>query len=335
MLGKIRARRNLLTGWHPRDVDDMLFYGVFGVILGGRLGYVLFYKPLYYAAHPLEIFAVWQGGMSFHGGFLGVLAALWVYARVRRKRWLEVTDFVAPLCPLGLGAGRIGNFINGELVGRVSDVPWAMVFPQVDSLPRHPSQLYNSALEGLLLFVILWTYASRPRPLGAVSGLFLLGYGTLRFIEEYAREPDAFLGLSRGRAHDGTVALAADDRDRLRDDVVGLSARREAGADRHRPNEVAARAARPEGRRASASRRSRPTAGRRSAKRCKEAESARAAGPDGRRASASRRSRPTRRRCRSRKEYIEAEAALCSALQVRRDYPVGLEARPTGLPVTR
>ena len=198
VLGKLRARRNLLTGWHPRDVDDMLFYGVFGVILGGRLGYVLFYKPLYYAAHPLEIFAVWQGGMSFHGGFLGVLAALWVYSRVRRKRWLEVTDFVAPLCPLGLGAGRIGNFINGELVGRVTDVPWAMVFPQVDSLPRHPSQLYNAALEGLLLFIILWTYAARPRPLGAVSGLFLLGYGTLRFIEEYAREPDSFLGYLAG-----------------------------------------------------------------------------------------------------------------------------------------
>jgi len=198
VLGKIRARRNLLTGWHPRDVDDMLFYGVFGVIVGGRLGYVLFYKPLYYAAHPLEIFAVWQGGMSFHGGFLGVLAALWIYSRVRRKRWLEVTDFVAPLCPLGLGAGRIGNFINGELVGRVTDVPWGMVFPQVDNLPRHPSQLYNAALEGLVLFLILWTYAARPRPLGAVSGLFLLGYGTLRFVEEYAREPDSFLGYLAG-----------------------------------------------------------------------------------------------------------------------------------------
>ena len=198
VLGKIRARQNLLTGWHPRDVDDMLFYGVFGVILGGRFGYVLFYKPLYYAAHPLEIFAVWQGGMSFHGGFLGVLVALWVFARVRRKRWLEVTDFVAPLCPLGLGAGRIGNFINGELVGRVTDVPWAMVFPQVDNLARHPSQLYNAALEGLVLFVILWTYAARPRPLGAVSGLFLLGYGTMRFVEEYAREPDSFLGYLAG-----------------------------------------------------------------------------------------------------------------------------------------
>ena len=123
VLGKIRARRSLLTGWHPRDVDDMLFYGVFGVILGGRLGYVLFYKPLYYAAHPLEIFQIWAGGMSFHGGFLGVLVALWLFARNRNKRWLDVTDFVAPLCPLGLAAGRLGNFINGELVGRVTDVP--------------------------------------------------------------------------------------------------------------------------------------------------------------------------------------------------------------------
>ena len=194
VLGRMRARRSFLTGWRANDVDDMLFYGVFGVILGGRLGYVLFYKPLYYAAHPLEIFAVWQGGMSFHGGFLGVLVALWVYARVRRKRWLEVTDFVAPLCPLGLAVGRLGNFINGELVGRVTDVPWAMVFPQVDNLPRHPSQLYQFALEGVALFVILWMYASRPRPTGAVSGLFLAGYGTFRFIAEYTREPDSFLG---------------------------------------------------------------------------------------------------------------------------------------------
>jgi phosphatidylglycerol:prolipoprotein diacylglycerol transferase len=193
-LGRMRARRSFLTGWRASDVDDMLFYGVFGVILGGRLGYVLFYKPLYYAAHPLEIFAVWQGGMSFHGGFLGVLVALWVFARVRRKRWLEVTDFVAPLCPLGLAAGRLGNFINGELVGRVTDVPWAMVFPQVDNLPRHPSQLYQFALEGVALFVILWLYASRPRPTGAVSGLFLAGYGTFRFLAEYTREPDSFLG---------------------------------------------------------------------------------------------------------------------------------------------
>jgi phosphatidylglycerol---prolipoprotein diacylglyceryl transferase len=198
VLGRKRARQMLLTGWHPRDIDDMLFYGVLGVILGGRLGYVLFYKPLYYLVHPLEIFQVWQGGMSFHGGFLGVLIGLWFYARKRGRRWLDVTDFVAPLCPLGLAAGRLGNFINGELVGRATSGPWAMVFPQVDNLPRHPSQLYEFALEGVLLFMILWWYANRHRPMGAVSGLFLLGYGTMRFIAEFAREPDNFLGYLAG-----------------------------------------------------------------------------------------------------------------------------------------
>ena len=198
VLGKIRARRNLLTGWHPRDVDDMLFYGVFGVILGGRLGYVLFYKPAYYFAHPLEILQVWAGGMSFHGGLLGVLVALWLFARRRDKHWLDVTDFVAPLVPLGLAAGRLGNFINGELVGRTTTGPWAMIFPQVDALPRHASQLYQFALEGVALFVVLWWFASRTRPRGAVSGLFLIGYATFRFIAEFAREPDNFLGLLAG-----------------------------------------------------------------------------------------------------------------------------------------
>jgi len=194
LLGKRRARQNLLTGWHPRDVDDMLLYGVFGVILGGRLGYVLFYKPLYYLAHPLEILSVWQGGMSFHGGFLGVLVAMWFFSRSRHKRWLDVTDFVAPLVPLGLAAGRLGNFINGELWGRVTDLPWAMVFPPAGPEPRHPSQLYQFGLEGLALFALLWIYTRRRRPLGAASGLFLAGYGSTRFIAEYAREPDSFLG---------------------------------------------------------------------------------------------------------------------------------------------
>jgi phosphatidylglycerol---prolipoprotein diacylglyceryl transferase len=198
VLGRRRARAEMLTGWRMADVDDMLFFGVFGVILGGRLGYVLFYKPLYYFAHPLEIFEVWHGGMSFHGGFLGVLIALWFFARRRNKSLLDVTDFVAPLCPLGLAAGRLGNFINAELVGRPTDVPWAMVFPQVDQLPRHPSQLYEFGLEGVLLFIVLWIFASRRRPRGAVSGLFLVGYGTFRFIAEFAREPDNFLGLLAG-----------------------------------------------------------------------------------------------------------------------------------------
>ena len=192
VLGRIRARRNMLTGWRAHDVDDMLFYGVFGVILGGRLGYVLFYKPMYYLEHPLEIFAVWQGGMSFHGGLLGVLVALWLYSRKRGKRWLDVTDFVAPLVPLGLGAGRLGNFINGELWGRPTGVDVGHGVPaRRQRCARHPSQLYEFALEGLLLFAILWSFANRPRPMGAVSGLFLLGYGAMRFVVEYVREPDA------------------------------------------------------------------------------------------------------------------------------------------------
>jgi phosphatidylglycerol---prolipoprotein diacylglyceryl transferase len=195
VLGRMRARQNLLTGWHPRDVDDMVVYGVLGVVLGGRLGYVLFYKLAYYLAHPVEILELWQGGMSFHGGFLGVLIALWLYSRRYRKRWLDITDFVAPLVPLGLAAGRLGNFINGELWGRKTDVPWAMIFPQVDAHPRHPSQLYEFGLEGVLLFVILWLYASRPRPLGAVSAVFLISYGVFRFLVEFTREPDSFLGL--------------------------------------------------------------------------------------------------------------------------------------------
>jgi phosphatidylglycerol:prolipoprotein diacylglycerol transferase len=194
VLGKKRARENMLTGWRAVDVDDMLYFGVFGVILGGRLGYVLFYKPMYYLAHPLEIFAVWQGGMSFHGGFIGVLVAMWFFARGRRKRWLDVMDFVAPLCPLGLAAGRIGNFINAELWGRPTNGSWGMIFPNVDNLPRHPSELYEFALEGIVLFILLWTFSKRPRPMGAVSGLFLVGYGVARFICEYAREPDDFLG---------------------------------------------------------------------------------------------------------------------------------------------
>jgi phosphatidylglycerol:prolipoprotein diacylglycerol transferase len=198
VLGRRQARQKMLTGWRMTDVDDMLFLGVFGVILGGRLGYVLFYKPLYYFAHALEIVEIWRGGMSFHGGFLGVLIALWFFARRRNKALLDVTDFVAPLCPLGLAAGRLGNFINGELVGRPTEGPWAMIFPQVDSIPRHPSQLYQFGLEGVLLFVVLWWFASRQRPTGAVSGLFLIGYGAFRFIAEFAREPDSFLGLLAG-----------------------------------------------------------------------------------------------------------------------------------------
>jgi phosphatidylglycerol:prolipoprotein diacylglycerol transferase len=178
-----------------KQFDDLIFLAVLGVILGGRLGYVLFYKPGYYAAHPLEIFAIWQGGMSFHGGMLGVLAAMWIHARRQGIDFLRLTDFVGPLCPLGIAAGRMGNFINGELYGRVTDLPWGMVFRHAGDAPRHPSQLYQFALEGLVLFALLWWFSAKPRPRGQVSALFLIGYGTLRFIAEFGREPDAFLGL--------------------------------------------------------------------------------------------------------------------------------------------
>ena len=194
-LGRAHARRRPELGWDAQRIDDLLFYGVLGVILGGRLGYILFYKPAYYFSHPVEMFAVWQGGMAFHGGFLGVLIAVWLFARSHDRPWLAVTDFIAPLVPLGLAAGRLGNFINGELVGRVTDVPWAMIFPQVDMQPRHPSQLYQFTLEGVCLFVLLWVFSAKPRPRGLVSAVFLIGYGGFRILAEFGREPDDFLGL--------------------------------------------------------------------------------------------------------------------------------------------
>ncbi len=185
-------------GWSRRDVDDLLFWGVLGVVLGGRLGYALFYKTGHYLANPAEILMVWKGGMSFHGGLLGVIVALAIYARVRGRGFLEVMDLVAPCVPVGLASGRIGNFINGELWGRTADpsLPWAMVFPQSGSaLPRHPSQIYQMLLEGLLLFVLLWWYARKERAPGQVGAAFLAGYGMFRFVAEYFREPDGFLGL--------------------------------------------------------------------------------------------------------------------------------------------
>ncbi len=183
--------------WRRADVEDLLFLGVLGVVAGGRIGYCLFYKLDYYLSHPLEIFYIWQGGMSFHGGLLGVLLAMLWFARSRHRPWLEVMDFIAPCVPAGLAAGRVGNFINGELWGRVADpsLPWAMMFRGAGDLPRHPSQVYQFLLEGLLLFVLLWLYARRPRRTGQVSGAFLLGYGVFRFIAEFFREPDAHLGL--------------------------------------------------------------------------------------------------------------------------------------------
>ncbi|MBS1155384.1 MAG: prolipoprotein diacylglyceryl transferase [Proteobacteria bacterium] len=218
LLGRWRIKQGLYPGWKAEELDDLLFYGVLGVILGGRFGYVFFYKPDYYFDHLLDIFKVWQGGMAFHGGFLGVLIAALAFGRKTGRRFFQITDFVAPLVPIGLGFGRLGNFINGELWGRITTPGsfWGMIFPQAHSadallaenhtdlsstlaqyggLPRHASQLYQFALEGVLLFIILWLYARKPRKTGQVSAVFLLGYGCFRFIAEFAREPDDFLGL--------------------------------------------------------------------------------------------------------------------------------------------
>jgi phosphatidylglycerol:prolipoprotein diacylglycerol transferase len=199
LLGRARIRAaspSVPPKFGQRDLEDLLFWGAIGTVMGGRLGYVLFYKPAHFLSHPLEIFMVWQGGMAFHGGLIGVIAAMALFARRRGWRFLQISDFVAPLVPLGLAAGRMGNFINGELWGRPTTVPWGMVFPQAgDGIARHPSQLYQFAGEGILLFLVLWLYSSRPRAMGAISGLFLVGYGVMRFLAEFAREPDAFLGL--------------------------------------------------------------------------------------------------------------------------------------------
>jgi phosphatidylglycerol:prolipoprotein diacylglycerol transferase len=208
-LASIRIKKPWFAnaGWQRRDVEDLLFWGVLGVVIGGRLGFVLFYNLQQYIAHPLEIFAVWKGGMSFHGGMLGVAVAMAFFARNRQRPLLQVLDLIAPCVPTGLASGRIGNFINGELWGRIADpaLPWAMVFPQSGtSDPRHPSQLYQFGLEGLLLFAFLWWYARKERPPGQVTGAFVLGYGLCRFAVEYFRQPDKglenlWLGLSMGQ----------------------------------------------------------------------------------------------------------------------------------------
>jgi len=193
MLGRVRIRMPhvAVQGWTKDDLDDMLFYGMLGVIIGGRLGEVLFYQPLYYLAHPLEIFMIWRGGMSFHGGFLGVLIAMALWARKRRRNILDVYDFIAPLVPLGYAAGRMGNFINAELPGRLADpsLPWAMLWPGVVG-PRHPSPLYQALIDGVLVFIILWLFARKARPRLAVGAMFTLLYGCARFFTEWFRVPD-------------------------------------------------------------------------------------------------------------------------------------------------
>ncbi len=193
-LGKVRAAKPN-SGWNNEQVSDMIFYGALGVVLGGRIGYILFYNFSHFIENPLILLKVWEGGMSYHGGLIGVMVAMFLFGRRYKKTFFQTVDFVVPLVPLGYFAGRIGNFINGELWGRETDVPWGMVFPHVDSAVRHPSMVYQGLLEGLLLFIIIWFYSSKPRPLMAVSGVYLMGAGGFRFVNEFFRQPDANLGF--------------------------------------------------------------------------------------------------------------------------------------------
>ena len=180
--------------WTSEQISDLIFYSSLGAILGGRIGYMLFYNFTELVHDPLSLFKIWQGGMSFHGGLLGVVVAVLAFSYKSGKSFWEVGDFLAPLVPIGLGAGRIGNFINGELWGRVTTVPWGMIYGHVDNQPRHPSQLYEFALEGIGLFLLIWIYARKPRPAGTVSAVFLMGYALCRIIAEFFRQPDQQLG---------------------------------------------------------------------------------------------------------------------------------------------
>ena len=192
-IGRYRASR-VCPDWTTGEVDDLLTFPMLAVVIGGRIGYVLFYDPGVYLANPLEIFFIWNGGMSFHGGLLGVLCAFWYFSKTRKKTFLEVSDFVAPLVPQAIFFGRLGNFINGELWGKTTDLPWGIVFPQAGPWPRHPTQLYEAFFEGLVLFVILMVYARKKRRPGAVSALFAMGYAVFRSAIECIRVPDEQLG---------------------------------------------------------------------------------------------------------------------------------------------
>ncbi len=193
-LAWLRAKKSY-TVLEPQQVSDLILYAALGVLIGGRVGYVLFYDFPDFIHHPLILFRIWEGGMSFHGGLLGVLLALWLYSRKIHQSLWAVTDFIVPMVPIGLGLGRLGNFINGELWGCITHVPWAMVFPRAGPWPRHPSPLYEFFLEGVVLFLILWFFSAKPRPRFAVSALFLLGYGCFRFFCEFFRQPDPQLGF--------------------------------------------------------------------------------------------------------------------------------------------
>ncbi|KTD00596.1 prolipoprotein diacylglyceryl transferase [Fluoribacter gormanii] len=193
LLAHWRAKHYQLD-WTSEQISDVIFYAALGVIIGGRVGYMLFYNFAELLHEPLALFKIWQGGMSFHGGLLGVAFALWFFSRKSGKSFLEIGDFIAPLVPIGLGAGRIGNFINGELWGRVTDMPWGMIYSHVDNQPRHPSELYEFSLEGIGLFLLVWIYARKPRPTGRVSAVFLIGYAICRIIAEFFRQPDPQLG---------------------------------------------------------------------------------------------------------------------------------------------
>lgn len=188
-------RSKTLKNWTLDQISDLIFYCALGVIVGGRIGYMLFYKFSNFIDQPWLLFQIWQGGMSFHGGLLGVVCAMWIFSRKSHKSFFEISDFIAPLVPFGLAAGRIGNFINGELWGRVTNMPWGMVFPNAGPVPRHPSMLYEFFFEGVVLFIILWIYSAKQRPRMAVSGLFAFCYGVFRFGVEFFRQPDAQLGF--------------------------------------------------------------------------------------------------------------------------------------------